>query len=572
MDEFVRDEEDVKDKQVAHVLENQVIDLNRYEYDFKFKPWQIGDAPESIHSIPCLMRYLESDENALIDANQHYMAPNRKLIKRHGMNRESLLEAWNRGNKITRFRESVDYFQDDQYDYYGNSIGQDFVPLLGGPFSKQLYYFPDFIKMHQEAFFSVNHDPVAKRIIHTHRQFTMGKGFRVDCEDKGALALLMAFFEANDFYRMMDDVATEFPTYGEVMVYWLPDNQANLTYRLPEEEIPRAILPRVRLIDPSTIWEIVTFPEDIKRVIFYQQVFPTQYQIYTGGVVPSMKFIYDQIPADLIMHFKKNCVSNEKRGRSDLVQILGYLKRLRDSVNYNLVRQIKDSAWCIDTTIEGSQADITAYINSQNALGPLPPAASEFVHTKKVQREYLNNSSGAGSGNFSTFEWTLSMIAMGSGLPISYFGTHIQGGSTRAGAIVATEPVAKMFEEDQKIYENIILKISDRFLKWAGYKNVKVEVSFPEIITQDRSQKIKDLALAESQGWISRERAAEIAAKEMGITDFDFQGEVETIKTEQKTMPVAQPISPDATDTPLSTSSITSDEKTDIKDQNYTAG
>ena len=77
--------------------------------------------------------------------------------------------------------------------------------------------------------------------------------------------------------------------------------------------VGKGLIPRVRLIDPSTVWEILTPPEDINQPIAYQQVFPTQYQIYTGidkgGVVPSSKFIMQQIPAEEVLHFKINCVS-----------------------------------------------------------------------------------------------------------------------------------------------------------------------------------------------------------------------------------------------------------------------
>ena len=36
----------------------------------------------------------------------------------------------------------------------------------------------------------------------------------------------------------------------------------------------------VRAIDPSTVWEIVTDPEDIENVYYYHQQFATQYQVF----------------------------------------------------------------------------------------------------------------------------------------------------------------------------------------------------------------------------------------------------------------------------------------------------
>ncbi len=160
-------------------------------------------------------------------------------------------------------------------------------------------------------------------------------------------------------------------------------------------------------------------------------------------------------------------------------------------------------------------------------MGTIHPAGSEFVHTAKVKREYLS-ADGARMGNNPTFDWVLSMIASGLGIPISFFGTHLSGGQTRASAIIATEPVAKKFEARQQVYERILLDLWDDLMEWAGLGHVPVEFTFPELYTQDRTQKFKDLALAESQGWLAKKRVAGMAAKELGVTDYDFDMEQDT--------------------------------------------
>jgi hypothetical protein len=68
------------------------------------------------------------------------------------------------------------------------------------------------------------------------------------------------------------------------------------------------------------------------------------------------------------------------------------------------------------------------------------------------------------------------------------------------------------------------------------------EITFPEIITQDRSTKIKDLALGETQGWFSKKRTAETAAKEFGFTDYEFSEEQEQMMAEGPMAP--PPMSP----------------------------
>jgi hypothetical protein len=451
--------------------------------------------------------------------------------------------------------------------------------------------------MHAIAFHALHHDPIAKRIANVVNQFTLGKGFRADVnagsKDKAkAQALWDAFSKTNNLVRFMKYANLELTTYGEIMPWKLPNNQTFIQYKVrPGQEVPIGLLPRWRLIDPSVIWEIVTFPEDIQRVLYFQWVAPTQYQMYTGmeggSQVPTSKFIIQQIPGDEIKHRKINCVSNEKRGRSDFFAILGYLKRMRDSVNFEMVAHLKNASWAIDTTVEGSQTDIDNYIASQSALNPSAPAGSEFVHTSKIKREY-NANQGSGGGKFSDFEWNLSMICIGAGIPMNYLGTHLSGGSTRASALVATEPVVKVFEERQNELEGLILDIGEDLFKQFGI-DASLEVTFPEIITQDRSSKIKDIVVAEQAGYIKPERAATMVAKELGITDYNYGNEqIDIRQSIQSKDPATRPL----TDQPLqgqtgsdgmsgvpfgpvdsdepTASGLSSDDKKDVKDNlNY---
>lgn len=299
----------------------------------------------------------------------------------------------------------------------------------------------------------------------------------------------------------------------------------------------------------------------------------TQYQIYTGRDkdrdVPSTKFIFQQIPAEQVDHFKINVVSNEKRGRSDLYPCFGYFKRLRDSVNYAIIGMQKNAAWAIDTSIDGDQTDIDSYVASQESMGTIPPAGSEFVHSTKVVRTHLANSSAGGKGGVPAFDWALSCIAAGTGFPISYFGTHLSGTSTRASAIVSTEPIAKKIEKRQMVYERIVKIMAKRLLEPIGITDVP-EVTFPQVISQDSSAMLKDIAGAQMQGWISKERAAEMAAKELNITTFKWQEEQDKMSSEPNvgnllTNPLT---TPSMSSVGSSSSAVTSDERKSISDSN----
>lgn len=540
----------------AVTLSNGCIDEKTYAIDDKFRTGEI--TPDGVHTTTELVALLEKDSKVGLDAIV-WGADSSGKMRPARLTREKFLEHWKKNTRAPvaaakRIREAVSQRKVKErsgttFDggigpsWTGaNLIGDDYVPLIGGPFSKQLYLH-DMLRMISLAFFAYNHDPIAKAIVHITRDFTLGRGYRVDSKNEKALALWRAFEEANELQTFMNFIAVELSLYGEVFVWWLPNNDKYISWQdMPGQESPKVILPRLRLMDPSTVWEIITYPEDISRVLAYQQVFPTQYQIYTaqdgGSVVPSAKFVIQQTPSEQVQHYAINRVSNEKRGRSDLYPAFGYLKRLRDSVEYSIAALQKCAAWAIDTTIEGSPADMQAYVQDQQSQPTIAPAGSEFVHTPKIKRIYsANNKTSMSAGNVTAFEWCVNMIMAAVQIPVSYLGFHNQGGSTRASAIVGTEPVAKKFEMRQLVYKNILQGMWDRVMELGGIPDADCEITFAEIIAQDATAKIKNLVLAEEIETISHETMSNGVAQELGLTHYDYDLEQAKIAEEKQKSP-----------------------------------
>lgn len=541
------------------------------QYDESFVPTTKKDlSPNSVHTTPELVALLEQNKSIEIEGSFiEVKVKTREAKITKFKSREAFLKVFKESD--ARLKEN-DPFLSDGFGGGGNAVGDDFAPLMGGPFYKQLYQ-ADYLRMIANCYYAYHHDPLAKATIDITTDFVLGRGLKVDCQNPAALALWDAFAKVNDFNNMIRNVCKESGIYGEVMIWKLPNFQTKITYQLsPGQEPPKGLIPRIRLIDPSAIWEIVTYPEDITRKLYYQYIAPTQYQTYTAPGIPTTKFIFQQIPADQVMHFKLNCVDNEKRGRSDLFAALGYLKRLRDSVNYSIVSMQKAAAWSIDTTVEGSQTDVDGYADAQQALGTIPPAGSEFVHTAKIKRLYLGNQASKAGGNSNAFDWCLSMVSAATRIPISYYGTHLSGGQTRASALVSTEPVAKLFESRQLFIEDIVKQL----FEWLTGE--ECEVIFPEIISQDSTQKIKNLVIAEQSGFISKKRAATMTAKELNITDYDYETELKDIVPDQLASPdqtnplTAQPktLNPGSSEDPNKTrpSSISGTDKAKIKKSN----
>lgn len=542
-------------------------ELNKYEPNIDLR--ETTDDFWKVKTVPEMMELLE--KRADIDIDARVMGMNKgQPIFGVKMDKKSFLEA--AGSTATpninlremqyaaptlKFKENFNDSDNASAGFgYGISnaglVGSDFVPLLGGPFNHQ-QYIHDYLQATSQSFFAYHHDPIARLIVNLICDFSLGRSFRLDAvaddhvTEQIAQALWDATDKVNDFENMMNQVAKEISIYGEEMVWELPDSWSKIEYKIKTgQDSPAAFLPRFRLIDPTVIWDIITYPEDITRVLAYQWVAPTQYQIYTkdnktGTTVPSLKFIYQQIPASQVDHWKINCVSDEKRGRGDMYPVLGYLKRLRDSVNYKVISEQKNSAWSIDTSIDGSQEDIQAYYQSQQQIGTFPPAGSEFIHSMKVKREYLGNNKTGGGGT-ETWEWCANMIAAGTGIPISYWGVSSGHGMSRASSMVATEPVVKKFEMRRRVFERILKRVFERTMNRFGIK-AECEITFPEIVVQDRSAKLADLQLAQTNEWFSRERAATLASKEFDINKYDFDTEQDDIKNEQSLpQPMGSPL------------------------------
>lgn len=536
------------------VIKHAYDDPNRHDQTDSYKRPENHTDLSNIHTVHDMVAFLEANPTAEIDARVFGVKDGKATPFQ--LDRKGFLECWKKNENLKTFRENVDWFgRSDTAMGTAGGIGQDYTPMLGGPFSKQLYYSSDYLQMHSQAFFAINHDPILRTGIDIIINFVLGKGFRVDCESSDGLVIWRAFEKANKLQSTIRTMFRELLCYGEDMIWWLPDNNTEIRYMVPPSQASnKGLIPRIRLQDPSSCWEIITFPEDIESKIAFVMIYPTQYQTFSGTAdgkpVPSTKFIYQQIPAAQMDHYKLNCMSNEKRGRSVLFPVLGYAKRLRDTVNYQVIGLQKQAAFSIDVSIDGNQTDIDNYYNQIQSQGQFAPPGSEFVHNSKIVRSMIAPTAGKGINGEAT-ESCLDLIAAGLGIPVSYFGVSGKAGSTRAGALVATEPVAKKMEEYQSFLEGILHDMADRLFKMFGI-NAEIEVTFPEIITQDRSSKLKDLSTAESMGWISHSRAAEIASKELNISNFDWDIEKEAIEEERiasdaqsympLTMPAAMPL------------------------------
>ena len=112
-----------------------------------------------------------------------------------------------------------------------------------------------------------------------------------------------------------------------------------------------------------------------------------------AGPVPiRATLVIRQIPADQIDHFKINSTSSEKRGRSELFPILGYLLRFKEFVNDRILLNKMRAMFALDVAVEGGGG------GGARRRGPVqraPGPAAVLVHNKAIEVEFKNANTNA---------------------------------------------------------------------------------------------------------------------------------------------------------------------------------
>lgn len=436
----------------------------------------------------------------------------------------------------------------------------EYTPIMGGPFSIQQYLY-DYLAAHAKCFEAKNHNPLAKEIVDVITFFSLGKGVKVLFRSPQMQRAWDEFEKRNkfaEFIRMDSDTIT-----------WAGEIGTHKTH-FPDG------FPAIKHIDMSTVWEIITNPRDITEVFYYHQQFPTQYQlIYKPGDVAS-EYVVNDIPADEVIHKKINTVPGEKRGRADLFNILGWLKRFKDYYDARITKAQIEESFAIKKKVKGSGTDVDALF-SDPAISAVPTSGSVLIENEAIDTTFMTpTASSSGGGIDNVGEAIRSIVATGAGLAPEYLGVGGQS-STRATSITKSEPSARKFEDRQMFFETYIREIADwvmtelmkkgmvpktqlreanlgalkRAVRVRDWKAVmkealalmtlgtvtesidkKYEVIFPEISSEDRTAKLKDIAQTQALRYISRERAATMTAKELGITSYDYDEEQEKIREE----------------------------------------
>lgn len=393
------------------------------------------------------------------------------------------------------------------------------LPSLNSPYSKQQLWV-DYLESHRRCWEAAVRNPLGKRVVALIPQFVLGRGVIGSHPDQQYTDAWNTFWELNRMRLRIKQILRELLIYGEVF----------LRYFTTREGL------KIRSVDPMTIWDIITDPDDLEDVKYYHQQYSVS-NLYTSPVtaprVPSTMVIR-QIPAEEIDHFKINSTSSEKRGRSELFAVLGWLLRFKEFANDRILLNKMRAMFALDVMVDGDDSDLQ---NAEEKFATPPGPASVLVHNKAIEVDFKNANTSSGDAQ-TDMEMILKIIALGVGVSEQFLGVSNQ--TNRAAALIQAEPDVKSFEEKREIVEQMLMQMFDRVrtVRRLPVPDVKMEFTFPSLAAEDRSTKLKDLGYAEAMDWFTKKRSATMAAREFEVTTYDFTLERDAIKKERGTSPM----------------------------------
>jgi hypothetical protein len=441
-------------------------------------------------------------------------------------------------------------------------INTEYTPLMLGPYYRQ-QGLQDMLDGMSKAYEALHHNPIAKALLRIVTNFVIGTGVKVVCANPLCQQVWDEFDRRRGYTeKMVKLICKELFGVGEIFqhkTHVIGMRRAN-----------------IELLDASTVWEIVTNPRDIHDVYYLHRQFPTPYQMYTAANVPSAEYVVEQIPANEWTHVMVNNTLGEKRGRSDLFSILGWLKRLKDYANAKIIAAQIQNAIVMKKKIQGTDADLTA-VKDDIDLNEAPEPGSVLVENEAIDSSWIGPPGTGEGGTPAVGEFIRSIIAVALNIPPEYLGVQSTAAS-RAAGLLRAEPAGKLFESRQGVIRGCILDAYNyvignaimsgvlpkeqpkkssisralEFMRQGNWQGARAEVQamergggvfrepidtgaevvFPEVQPEDRGTYLKDVALGETQGYLSRETAAQLWAQKMSIKDYDYEREREMLKAE----------------------------------------
>ena len=227
-----------------------------------------------------------------------------------------------------------------------------------------------YLEIHNQCYEAYNANPLANYIVELTTNFVLGPGIAVAAREPAVQAVIDAFWDDPDNHMAtrVYSLCTELSLYGELFVRFFVNPFSG--------EI------KIAQIDPSLIDQIETDPENIERPLrFHQRPVGPGTALWSTQTPPAGGEIGTPGPASAgvpagaelgqgaeaqggvwyaagreVVQVKINCVSNAKRGKSDLATLLPWLRRYKDWLTDRVRINKYKTAFLWDVQLSGADA------------------------------------------------------------------------------------------------------------------------------------------------------------------------------------------------------------------------
>jgi len=414
-----------------------------------------------------------------------------------------------------------------------SDIDQEFVPLSGGAYSRQLYLHAHW-EQTSKSFEMRHHSELAGATIGINSDFSLGRGVSWKLRAERVARVWQEFWDRNDMERRFRQWSDDFTWQGQLFIR-------------KHEQLKGFIT--VRSIDPGNFYEIVTNPEDVEEVYYYAQQNPTPWQLnawlYQGRrlKVPTQRYVITQYSPQEMLHVKANVSASEKWGRSDYFAALSTLKRHRDWTNASTLKAMLQANLVWVLTLTGEQEDVDAFV-SDSGNTALPGPGGLWIQNQALKLEPMHQDVSGPVGQGSVGDFLTALYATSQNMPVTYFNAAASGGA-RATALTQGEPFVKKIQNRQQVLRGILdhlfAVVMDVAIRAGRLRREDVrgdeadpEWIFPTIYEEDRGAKFRDLGVARDSMSISHQTLATQQAQELGLAEYSYTEEMAQIARERE--------------------------------------
>jgi hypothetical protein len=407
------------------------------------------------------------------------------------------------------------------------------------------------------AYYMYDTSGLTKRFVGDQKNFVLGAGieFSVSNDEDGRAYDILESFWHDPMNRM--DVRLE----KRIEFLGLLGEQC-----WPVQVDPRTGKVWVSYIDPSNISDVSTlqgWPEIIGQVKIKGE---------NGQADKSLEAVRVQMDASQpnygrlageCFFFSINNPPNSPRGRSDLIHLFDFLENYESGLYDELERGRQVKAFIWDVLMQGaSEAEIKEFIQNN----PTPKPGSVRVHNERITWKAESPQLHATDAK-AMYDLFKTYLAGCQNIPDSWLGSG--GKAYQNEAELMGDPTYKNLGSRQRyvkyMIEYVLQFVIDQAVVAGTLKDdpanpKKVEAIMPELSAHD-TQRVVDsllklsqaLALAEANGWITKETATEAYAKmigELGV-EVDVAEEIKAVaeqippeyaENEEKISAVAQEV------------------------------